>query len=164
MKFEDAYRIAYRKVRRYVTMRCSSRDIVLEWEDVMQETYLQSWRIWDNRETDNVTAWFIGVARRVFAHMLRENRAEKRGGGIPMLEWRQEEDMRSSPATQELSVWVAQLQAKMQNFGPAQQYALRGAMEGLNNKEIAAKHGSITHQAVAGSLKLARAKLIQIST
>lgn len=152
MTFEDAYREHRTGVARYLRPRC---DHPLEIDDVLQETFAQAWVSWGKRQTDNVRAWLIGIARRVCSHM-------RRGEIIRPLahseEWSAEEDTRVYPANQELVVMVAQLREKFSGMGPSQAEVLRGIADGETAGEIATRTGktaaNVRMALAAGRLRL----------
>lgn len=158
MTLDESYRTYHRRLAAYLHRSCKSAGV--ETEDVVQETFIQAWKVWGARTTDNVFAWLLGIGRRVLSHMRRDLHRQKRGGGQVFVEWRAESDQRSEPAVQEMRVLLTQLEQKISTLGPAQQIALRGTMEGKPSLEIAAETG-VSGQAVRGSLQLARRRLSQ---
>ncbi|AOR76541.1 RNA polymerase sigma factor [Novosphingobium resinovorum] len=156
MTFDHAYRSYRARLAHYIRRRCAQTP--LEAEDVLQETFLQAWRAWSNRTTDNVLAWLTGVARRVFAHLLREANRVKRGAGSDHVSWAEEDDQRAAPAPQEAAVLLDQLRQRAVTLGPAQRAAVLGVMNDLTVSEIA-ERGAVSIQSVSAALKLARLRL-----
>lgn len=135
MTFDAAYRENHRQVRRYLSRRC---DHLIELDDAVQETFAQAWRIWQQRTSDNVRAWLIGIARRVFSHMRRAALCRVESQSI---EWKSESDHRTHPPSQELAAYVMQLRGKFCQLGHGQRDAMNGVADGLTAEEIAQRLG-----------------------
>ena len=156
MTFDEVYRTHRSGITRYLSRCC---DHLVEIDDAVQETFLQAWRVWTRRTSDNIRAWLIGIARRVFSHMRRAAfaRTESR-----QIEWTQEADHRQQPANQELVVYVEQLRAKFAGLGPAQAVVMNGLADGYTAQEIAHQRGASeasTRMAVSVARKRLREKL-----
>jgi len=117
--FDRAYRQHRSAVASFLRRRCAGS---LEVEDAVQETFLTAWRIWDRATgVDNLRNWLLGIARRVVGHMLRALKSRPQisdSATIPDT---------VQPATQEIRLYVNQLQAHFANLGPKQRASLEAA-------------------------------------
>lgn len=136
--FNQAYRDHRQGVARYLGRRCDGHR--LEIDDVLQATFLQAWRIWERRETDNVRAWLIGIARRVFAHMVRAARRRIGWDGLTV-EWVAAADQRAVGAVQEDVVYLGQLRTRFAEMRPVHGAVMLGLAAGLDCEDIAHQRG-----------------------
>lgn len=148
-------------IHRYMSRRCSGT--ALEADDMANEVFSCAWKIWDKRQSDNIKAWLIGIARKVFAGKLRAVKTNKSGGCLEQVEWQEWQDHRPEEANQENFTLLNQIKKAIEDYPEAQKYAIEGLMLELNTKEIADKKGNTTRQAVEDSLKRARKKLAMIT-
>lgn len=155
MRFDDAYRDYYDRIKRHLIYKFSN--LPLDMDDILQETFIVAWRNWPKR-ANNVSAWLIGIARNIIRHEIRNGGRDKRGGGIPHVQWLPDIDHRAERPAQDAIIILSQARKKIASLGPAQQVAINGIMAGMTNQEIAQQQG-VSHQAVACSLKLARERL-----
>jgi len=160
MTYEQMYRKYYGNILWYMNRKCNRT--YLDPLEVTHDVFLRAWKEWPNRMLDNITGWLYHLSKRVLWRASRYAFTQKKeSAGI--VRWDETVDARSVDATQEDAALIRQLESAIMTLPEAQRYAMEGAMQGLNNKEIAAMKGNVTHQAIAGSLKTARQKLLAMT-
>jgi len=160
MTYEQMYKRYYRDVLWYMQRKCNP--VILDPLEVTQDVFLRAWKEWGNRMQDDIKRWLFTLSKRVLWYVSKYAYAQKKqSNGI--CAWDEQSDTRNVRATQEDSVLLRQLDIAIDNLPEAQRYAMRGAMQGLNNKEIADMKGNVSIQAIFGSLQSARKKLLLIT-